>query len=67
MFYSRVPGSAYCTQNVTCSTVAGAVVGVVSAMTAYPARPDDVVYHDVNLMVAPGETLALVGPSGGGA
>jgi ATP-binding cassette, subfamily B (MDR/TAP), member 1 len=27
---------------------------------SYPARPDDLVYSNVNLVVAPGETLALV-------
>ncbi|KAG5184898.1 ATP-binding cassette, sub-family B, member 1A [Tribonema minus] len=32
----------------------------------YPARPDDVVYGRIDLSVAEGETLALVGPSGGG-
>ncbi|CAN0282310.1 unnamed protein product, partial [Hapterophycus canaliculatus] len=33
---------------------------------SYPTRPDDKVINSVSLSVAPGETLALVGPSGGG-
>ena len=32
----------------------------------YPARPDSPALHDVQLSVAPGETVALVGPSGAG-
>ena len=32
----------------------------------YPARPDNPALHDVQLSVAPGETVALVGPSGAG-
>ncbi len=32
----------------------------------YPARPDIQVLHDVELEVATGEVIALVGPSGGG-
>jgi ATP-binding cassette subfamily B protein len=32
----------------------------------YPTRPDDKAVHDLNLSVAPGETVAVVGPSGAG-
>ncbi len=33
---------------------------------AYPARPDDAALGDVSFTVRPGETVALVGPSGAG-
>ena len=33
---------------------------------AYPSRPDITVLHNVDLTLAPGEVVALVGPSGGG-
>ncbi len=33
---------------------------------AYPGRPDMPALHDFSLTVRPGETVALVGPSGGG-
>lgn len=33
---------------------------------SYPTRPDDKVLDSVSISVAPGESLALVGPSGGG-
>ncbi|CAN0108013.1 unnamed protein product, partial [Discosporangium mesarthrocarpum] len=33
---------------------------------SYPARPDQKVFESVSLSVSPGETVALVGPSGGG-
>ena len=33
---------------------------------AYPSRPDTAALDDVTLTVAPGETIALVGPSGAG-
>jgi ATP-binding cassette subfamily B protein len=33
---------------------------------AYPTRPDQSALHDVSLAVEPGETVALVGPSGAG-
>lgn len=32
----------------------------------YPSRPEDPVLRDMNLRVRPGETVALVGPSGAG-
>ncbi len=32
----------------------------------YPSRPESVVLNDVSLTVAPGETIAFVGPSGAG-
>ncbi|CAM9371348.1 unnamed protein product [Chrysoparadoxa australica] len=36
------------------------------AAFSYPARPDDLVYSGINLTIKAGESLALVGPSGGG-
>ncbi|MFO7763475.1 MAG: ABC transporter transmembrane domain-containing protein [Wenzhouxiangellaceae bacterium] len=33
---------------------------------AYPSRPDEPVLHGLDFSVKPGETVALVGPSGGG-
>lgn len=33
---------------------------------AYPSRPDAPALHDLSLSVAPGETVAVVGPSGAG-
>ena len=33
---------------------------------AYPSRPDDLALEDVDLVVRPGEMVALVGPSGAG-
>ena len=33
---------------------------------AYPTRPETVVLKDISLHIRPGETIAIVGPSGGG-
>ena len=33
---------------------------------AYPTRPDTYVLKDISLHIRPGETIAIVGPSGGG-
>ncbi len=32
----------------------------------YPSRPDQAAIHDLSLVIEPGETVALVGPSGAG-
>ena len=32
----------------------------------YPSRPDQAAIHDLSLSIEPGETVALVGPSGAG-
>jgi len=33
---------------------------------AYPTRPETIVLKDISLHIRPGETIAIVGPSGGG-
>ncbi|KPP87055.1 MAG: ATP-binding cassette, subfamily B, bacterial [Rhodobacteraceae bacterium HLUCCO07] len=33
---------------------------------SYPSRPDIAALHDVDLVIAPGETVAFIGPSGAG-
>lgn len=45
----------------------GQVLRLENLQFAYPSRPDNPVFHgELNLDIRPGETLALVGPSGGG-
>ncbi len=41
-------------------------IGFESVSFAYPARPGSPALHDVSFTVKPGETVALVGPSGAG-
>jgi ATP-binding cassette subfamily B protein len=45
--------------------LAGAI-GFERVTFRYPARPDTAALHELNLRVEPGETVALVGPSGAG-
>lgn len=33
---------------------------------SYPSRPDQIILRDFNLVLKPGQTVALVGPSGSG-
>jgi len=49
----------------TPSEVRGAIE-IANVQFAYPARPDSIVLHDLNLRIAPGEVVALVGSSGAG-
>ena len=47
------------------SPVRGAI-GFDGVTFRYPSRPDTVALDDINLRIAPGETVAFVGPSGAG-
>ncbi len=37
-----------------------------NAEFSYPSRPDDLAINDISFSISPGETVALVGPSGAG-
>lgn len=48
------------------AATAGSAVALTNVTFAYPSRPDAPSLRDVSLGVDPGETVALVGPSGAG-
>lgn len=44
----------------------GALIAFKDVKFTYPSRPENIIFDGLNLTVRKGETLALVGPSGGG-
>ncbi len=63
------PSAASTTASTTASTRprhAGAAVSFDAVNFHYPSRPAEAALVDLNLSVEPGETIALVGPSGAG-
>lgn len=47
-------------------TAVGAALALQDVNFNYPSRPDTTALHHMSLAVAPGETVAIVGPSGAG-
>lgn len=47
-------------------TANGAAVAFEDVAFSYPSRPDTLALSHINLAIAPGQTVALVGPSGAG-
>jgi len=47
-------------------SASGHIIELKGVNFAYPSRPDKLIMNDFNLSIRRGETIALVGPSGGG-